>query len=232
MRKLFKVIPLTITLTILIMALLINITSKQVTEEITGEIWKAIIPESLQKTGKEGSNWFQDIMNNEEVKGFIDQYINTDKVKKTIEDMKETATKEVEKAFNEWMEEQEKKLSPGQRFSLNTFRFLTNAKLKGILIIAIIVNIILIAFTMWSFYEWIKPTSWAMALSGVAMLCLAEWLKSTIASLIKITTVTLNCWVYPAIILLVGGIIVRFIYFVIAKIISINHKGVKKDEIS
>ena len=82
MKKIFRLIPLTITLSLLIVALLLNITSKQVTDEITGEIWKAIIPQSLVEQKDKTSSWFQDIMNNENVKGFIDKYIDTEDMNK------------------------------------------------------------------------------------------------------------------------------------------------------
>ena len=235
MKKLFKVIPLTITLSLLIIALLLNITAKQVTDEITGEIWKAIIPQSLIEQKDKTSSWFQDIMNNENVKGFIDKYIDSEevnKVKDKINETKEKAEQEVEKYVDEFIKEQEEKLSPEQRFALNTYRFITNAKLKGILIIAIIINILLIAFTEWSLFKWIKSASWAMAISGVAVLLFTEWLKSSIESLIHIT-VTLKMLTLPSVGLLLGGVIIRFIYFVIATIIKANKdKKEEKDEVS
>ena len=230
MKKLFRVIPLTITLTLLIIALVFNLTSKTIMQEIKDETWKAIVPESLQKSDEKGSNWFQDIMNNESVKGFIDQYIDTDKIKETINDVKETAAEEIEKAVDEFIEEQEKKLSPGQRFALNMYRFITNAKMKGILMILIGINILLMALALWSFVKWIKPTSWALALSGLSILLLTEWLRNTIESLIHVTTITYRALTLPGIILLISGIVIRFIYFVIASIIKANKKEKKNEK--
>ena len=230
MRKLFRVIPLTITLTLLIVSLVLNMTSKTIIQEIKEETWKAIIPESVRNKTEETGDWFQNIMNNESVKGFINQYIDTDKIKETIDDVKENATKEVEKAFDEFVEEQEEKLSPKQKFALNTYRFITNAKLKGILMILIGVNIVLIALALWSPIKWIKPTSWAMALSGLSILLLTEWLRKTIESLIHVTTITYHALIQPGLILLIGGIVIRFIYFVVACIIKANKKEKKKEK--
>lgn len=235
MKKIFRLIPLTITLSLLIIALLLNITSKQVTDEITGEIWKAIIPQSLVEQKDKTSSWFQDIVNNENVKGFIDKYIDTEdmnKLKDKINETKERAQQEIETYVDEFIEEQEEKLSPGQKTALNVYRFITNAKLKGILIIAIIVNILLIAFTEFSLFKWIKSASWAMAISGLSVLLFTEWLKSSINSWIHIT-ITLKMLMIPSIALLVGGIIIRFIYFVVATIIKANkNKKEEADEIS
>lgn len=228
MRKLFRVIPLTITLTLLIISLVLNLTSKTVIEEIKEETWKAIIPEKIRNQSEEAGNWFQDIMKSDKVKEFLDQYIDTDKIKDKIDKTKENVEKEVEKAFDEFVEEQEEKLNPKQKFALNTYRFITNAKMKGILMILIGVNILFIALALWSPVKWIKPTSWACALSGLSILLLTEWLRNTIESLIHVTTITYKALIQPGIVLLVGGIIIRFIYFVMASIIKANKD--KKEE--
>ena len=88
MRKAIRVVSLTFTLILLIIALVLNLTSKKVIDEIKEETWKAIIPESLRDKKESTSNWFQDVMNNDTVKNFVDQYIDTDKIKETIEDVK------------------------------------------------------------------------------------------------------------------------------------------------
>ena len=86
------------------------------------------------------------------------------------------------------------------------------------------VNILLIAIALWSPLKWIKPTSWAMALSGLSILLLTEWLRKTIESLIHVTTITYRALTVPGIVLLISGIIIRFIYFVVAAIIKANKK--------
>lgn len=232
MKKLFKVIPLTITLSLLIIALLLNVTSKQVTEEITGKIWEAIIPQSLVDQKEKTSNWFQGIMDNDNVKGFVDKYLDSEeinKIKDKVNDTKEKATQEIGKYVDDFMKEQEEKLSPEQKIMLNIYRFITNAKLKGILIIAIIINILLIAFAEWSLFKWIKSASWSMALAGLAVLLFTEWLKNSITKWIPIT-LELKMLVYPAIILLIGGIIIRFIYFIIALILKANKDEKETEE--
>ncbi len=237
MGKIIKLITLTITLTLLIIILILNITSKAVTNEIITGIWNKIIPQETVEKAKDNkvTNWFKDLSNNEEVQSFIDKYIDSEevnKIKDKINDTKEQVQEELSKKMNDFIKEQEEKLSPSQKFALNTYRFITNAKLKGIIIIAIIINLLLIAITKLSLYKWIKNLSYSLILSGLGIIFLAAWLKSKIYYIIKVS-VNLGVLSRPGYILLISGIIIIFIYFVTSIIIKSNKKDKEEeDEVS
>ena len=150
--KIIRLITLTITLTLLIIILILNLTSKAVTKEIITEIWNEIIPQEKVEKAKDNkvSKWFKDLSENDDVQNFLDKYLNSDevnKIKDKVTETKEQIQEELSNKVNEFIKEQEEKLSPSQKFALNTYRFITNAKLKGIIIIAIIINLLLIAIT-------------------------------------------------------------------------------------
>lgn len=230
-----RIVFLTITLTLLIIALVFNMTSNKITNEIVNGIIESIIPKETTEKVKDNkiTNWFNDLKENEDVQNFIDQYIGSDtisKAKDKINEVTEEVKKGIEETVDEFIKEQEDKLNPGQKIALNIFRFLTDAKLKGILMILIGLNILLIALVEASIFKWIKSTCWAMALSGVSILLLVEWIKNSIYSLIKLK-VTFPFVTTPAIILLISGIVIRCIYLIISMIIKAN-KGDEENEVS
>lgn len=221
-----RIVFLTITLTLLIIALVFNMTSNKITNEIVNGIIESIIPKETTEKVKDNkiTKWFNNLKENEDVQNFIDQYIGSDtisKAKDKINEVTEEVKKGIEETVDEFIKEQEDKLNPGQKIALNIFRFLTDAKLKGILMILIGLNILLIALVEASIYKWIKSACWAMALSGVSILLLVEWIKNSIYSLIKLK-VTFPFVTTPAIILLISGIVIRCIYLVISMIIKAN----------
>ena len=232
MRKIIRLIFLTITLTLLIIFLVLNLTSKQVTSEIMTEIWNSIIPQETVDNIKDNkiTNWFNDLKNNEKVQNFMDKYLSEDinKVKDKVNEVTDKAKKEVDKAVDEFLKEQEEKLSPSQKFALQVYRLVTDAKSKGVLMVLIVINILLIALAAKSIYKWICPTSISVALSGLSLLLLTEWVKTKIYSLIKIN-VTLSVLNKPAYILLISGVVVFFIYLVLTKILNVN-KNSKEDK--
>lgn len=230
-----RIVFLTITLTLLIIALVFNMTSNKITNEIVNGIIESIIPKETTEKVKDNkiTKWFNDLKENEDVQNFIDQYIGSDtisKAKDKINEVTEEVKKGIEETVDEFIKEQEDKLNPGQKIALNIFRFLTDAKLKGILMILIGLNILLIALAEASIFKWIKSACWAMALSGVSILLLIEWIKNSIYSLIKLK-VTFPFVTTPAIILLISGIVIRCIYLVISMIIKAN-KGDEENEVS
>lgn len=230
-----RIVFLTITLTLLIIALVFNITSKSITNEIVNGIIENIIPTSTTEKVKNNkiTKWFNDLKENEDVQNFIDQYIGNDtisKAKEKLDEVTEEVKKGVEETIDEFIKEQEDKLNPGQKIALNIFRFLTDAKLKGILMILIGLNILLIALVEKSIFKWIKSACWAMSISGVSILLLIEWIKNSIYSLIKLK-VELPFVSTPAIILLISGIVIRCIYLIISMIIKAN-KGGEENEVS
>ena len=231
-----RIVFLTITLTLLIIALVFNMTSNKITNEIVNGIIESIIPKEATEKVKDNkiTKWFNDLKENEEFQNFLDQYIGSDtisKAKDKINEVTEEVKKGIEETVDEFIKEQEDKLNPGQKIALNIFRFLTDAKLKGILMILIGLNILLIALVEVSIYKWIKSACWAMALSGVSILLLKEWIKSSIYNIIKLT-LTLRALTDPAIVLLISGIIIRGIYLIISMIIKANKRGGKENVVS
>ena len=235
--RMIRLITLTITLTLLIIVLVLNITSKAVTNEIITEIWNEIIPQETVEKVKDNkvSKWFKDLSENEEVENFFDKYLNSDevnKIKDQFSETKEQIQEELSKTVENFIKEQEEKLSPSQKFALNTYRFITNAKLKGLIIIAIIINLILIALVEKSFFKWIKNLSCSLVLSGILIILLAGWIKNTIRSVINIS-IRLGVLTRPGFILLISGIIIMFIYFTVSRIIKANKNNKEeKNEVS
>lgn len=234
--KPIRIIFLTITLTLLIIALVFNLTSKSITSEIVNGIIESIIPKETSEKVKNNSitKWFNDLKDNEDVQNFIDQYIGSDtisKAKEKINEVTEEVKKSVEETVDEFIKEQEEKLPTSQKIALNIFRFLTNAKLKGILLILIGVNVLLIALVEKSVFKWIKSAAWALSLSGISIILLTEWIKNSIYNIIKLT-LTFSVLTKPAIILLISGIIIRFVYLIISVIIKANKEEVEEDEVS
>ena len=228
--KTFRSIFLTITLSCFIMMLVLNLASKSILKEVKEEFIKTMIPDNI--ISEESSNWLKEHASSDKIKNFFNQYIDEDLVDKVKDKMKkstESMKKEIENITEEFIKEQEEKLSPKQKLCLNIYRFITNAKLKGILIIAIFINIILLCLTQKSIWKWIRFAGYACIISGDLLILLVEWVKNYFTTTFQIETITLYSVFQPAFFLLIGGIAGCFIYLIISKIVKMNQKE-KDDE--
>ena len=258
MKKIFGTIVLTITLSLLIVLLALNITLKQMINGIVSSSWKTLINVSEKKEGnfkdfideyvsedidtsEIGDLWNSFVGEDGEISSSkIDDIINTNKEKikemtgidisgDMIEDVEEAIkNKDLNKVIEAVMDSQEQRLSPSQRFWLNVAKWLITARMRGILIVCIIINIILLALVQFSFYKWIKPFAWASVISGGLLLAIGYGVQSFLDS-IKYVTVSMGSTIHIGILLLIGGIVLRIGYLVVGIILG-NMKENKKEE--
>ena len=258
MKKIFGTIVLTITLSLLIVLLALNITLKQMINGIVSSSWKTLINVSEKKEGnfkdfideyvsedidtsEIGDLWNSFVGEDGEISSSkIDDIINTnrDKIKEMtgidisgdmIEDVEEAIkNKDLNKVIEAVMDSQEQRLSPSQRFWLNIAKWLITARMRGILIVCILINIVLLALVQFSFYKWIKPFAWASVISGVILLGLGYGVQAFLDS-IKYVTVSMGSTIHIGILLVVGGIVLRIIYLVVGIVLG-NVKENKKEE--
>lgn len=236
MRKKISVFSSTITLVILLFLLILNLNAKKVGNEIWNATWRSIIPEGLVSNDSETKEWFNTILSTgnsqEESENIIDAKSIEKIMKEFSEETKEKKdefTGEYMEKLSEFMEEKEKSMNQQQKQVLGVIRFLSNAKIKYILMILILMVLASIAVTLKSYHKWIPSLAWAMALSGIATIFLCELLKKYIFSYFKIE-VTLNVLIDSAQYLIMGGIIIRIMYLIIESIANINKKIDKEEK--
>ena len=241
MMKKIHVITSTITLAILMILLVFSLFSKKALDEAMTETINSIIPDiSLNEKDSNSNSWFQDIFENEEVKEFMKDYETSEEFEKIKEKWNETkesskekfesAKKEYEEMFNQLIEEQEQYLSPEQQMLINIVKAITNVKIKWLLFVLIVINLVIIAFTEKSFHKWIKSLAWALFLSGIGVIVICYFVKKYLLSFIT-TTITLKALIDPAIMMIVAGVIIRILYLIAEIIIKINKKVDKEEKI-
>lgn len=244
MRKIVDSISLIISLAVIIILLVLNLTAKQALNEIVVEAWKSIIPESITEKIEQGSNWLEKITNNETLK----EYIGEDTIENIKKGLKENTSdeestgglaeqwnstkEELSKYVDEYLQKQEQYLNPEQQMLINFVRLITTTKMKTILLIAMGIVILLMMINQKSIYKWIKNAAWSFILSGVGLFGICFYVKKVILSVINSANITLRVIQTPAFYLILAGIVVRFIYAVFEIIIKINKKNSKEDEIS
>ena len=226
MRKKISVISSTITLTILVFLLVLTVNAKQVTSEIWEATWRSLIPEGLIQDDSEIKNVFsnlfgedsssKNILDNEEINKFIKKFSG-----------------ETEETVEQFIDEQEQNMDPQQQMVINTFRFLSNVKIRYVLMILILLVVCSIAVMQNSYFKWTGSMACALTASGGLLIAFCELLKKYVFSYVRVE-VTLNSLLDPAQYLILGGILMGVLYFVVNAVININKKIDKeeKDEVS
>ena len=254
MRKIIGTVLLTIPLTILITLLALNIALKDMMGDIIGSTWKSLIPSISYNDGNyidDFSSYMNDALEDSDIEdlwgqlqeefgedgGAIQEFIDQNKNKleeitgidfntETIEKITEALeNKDYGELFGELIESQEKKLTPGQRFGLKFLKFIVQSGTRGILIICIIVNLVLIALVQFSFYKWIKALAWATILGGGLLLGLGYGFTSLLGKMNL--NFSMDNIMKNAIYMIILGVVVRILYFVILTVIK-NMKDDKK----
>lgn len=265
--KIFSRIILTITLSLLTVLLVLNITSGKIIDSIIKETWKTIIPSTIldneyidsakewveDKLDKEEvtkiKDWIKNIKNSDEItktkdwinnnedyqelKKFFSETINDEELSK-IKDkvlnseeyktLKNSISKDkIEELTNDFLDKQEKKMDFKERLVFRLFRFLANTKMKGLLIILIVLNIILLIINSWSLYKWLKNVFVSLIISGILLYSISLLINKTINSYIKIN-VSLDIINIPAVIMLISGFVLLFLYTLIIRMIKANSK--------
>ena len=209
---------LVIDLAIWIMFLVISLNSKQILNDIVIESVKSLLPESVTEKIGLGENWLEEIGNNEKVK----KYINGEN---GLSDKWDSTKGEISEYVDEQIEAQEEKLDPKQQMIIKAIRLLTATVLKYFIIAAIVLTIILMIVSYSSFYKWIKGASWSLVISGLLLLLTCVYLEKILAAFISTDNISFRMIQTPAIYLIVGGVIIRFIYKVFEIISNINQKN-------
>ena len=123
---------------------------------------------------------------------------------------------DTKKAIEQEINNYKNSLTDEEKLALKVFNIIDSKKLRIILIIAIIVDLLLIALLQKSAYKWIKNLSHAMFMSGLSVIILSISIKYLIANL---TMIVVN----PKNILTVGittmifGIIISIVYKLMTK---------------
>lgn len=256
MRRIVGTILLTIPLTILITLLALNLILKDMMGDIIGSTWKSFIPSISYKEGNffdQFKEYVNEAFEDEEVEEIfgqlqeefgedgntIQEFIDQNKSKieeitgldlntETIESIKKAIEeKNYGELFEQIIETQEQKLTPGQKFALKCLKFIVTARTRGILIVCIIINIILIALVQFSLYKWIKALAWATAISGGLLFGFSYGFSAFLEKMGM--TISIEPIMKPAIIMIIVGIVVRILYLVIGIILK-NLKDNKKEE--
>ena len=123
---------------------------------------------------------------------------------------------DTQKALNQEINNYKNNMTKEEKFAIRAFEFVSSEKLRIILIISIILDLILIALIQKSTYKWIKNLSYAMTISGLSIIVLAVSIRYLISTttmiVIKIKSITTL-----GIIVLAVGIAIQIIYRLIIK---------------
>lgn len=123
---------------------------------------------------------------------------------------------DVQKSIDQQISNYKNNLTKEEKIALKVFNFINSKKLRIILIISILLDILIIALLQKSVYKWIKILSYTMSMSGLSILILAMSIKYLIS---KITNVIINTEsiLTLGIITLIFGIIILIVYKLMTK---------------
>ena len=133
-----------------------------------------------------------------------------DKSNEMLEDV------ETEKALKQEINNYKKNLTKEEKFAIKVFDFVNSVKLRMILIISIILDIILIAIIQRSTYKWIKNLSYSMTIAGLSIIVLAMSLRYVISTMTMVV-INIKSITTLGIILLAFGIIIQIVYRLMIK---------------
>ena len=161
----------------------------------------------------------QDEQIQEDLSGFIDDFIKN----LSDDDLETLSTEEMQeeiityvKALKQEINNYKKNLTKEEKFAIKVFDFVNSEKLRIILIISIILDIILIALIQRSTYKWIKNLSYAMTIAGLSIIVLAMSLRYVISTMTMVV-INIKSITTLGIILLAFGIIIQIIYRLMIK---------------
>ena len=133
-----------------------------------------------------------------------------DKSNEMLEDV------DTEKALKQEINNYKKNLTKEEKFAIKVFDFVNSVKLRMILIISIILDIILIAIIQRSTYKWIKNLSYSMTIAGLSIIVLAMSLRYVISTMTMVV-INIKSITTLGIILLAFGIIIQIVYRLMIK---------------
>lgn len=133
-----------------------------------------------------------------------------DKSNEMLEDV------DTEKALKQEINNYKKNLTKEEKFAIKVFDFVNSEKLRIILIISIILDIILIALIQRSTYKWMKNLSSAMTIAGLSIIVLAMSIRYVISTMTMVV-INIKSITTLGIILLAFGIIIQIIYRLMIK---------------
>ena len=220
MGKIIKTLTATITLSILMILLVLTLSIKTVTKEIIDAAIKKYIPEETLQTVEEASDEISELLNNQELLDKIKEKTGIEISKEKIEEKIEEGKADIEKKI----EEEFKQRGKAEYFAWKFFQFLQNTKLKGILIILMGLEIIIIMLCQKSIFKWIKNACYSLVLSGGLLYGSGVWIRDYLQKAMETSEITLNAIISPALFLIVTGVIIYLIYCVIARIMKIIQK--------
>ena len=133
-----------------------------------------------------------------------------DKSNEMLEDV------DTEKALKQEINNYKNNLTKEEIFAIKVLDFINSEKLRIILIISIILDIILTALIQKSTYKWIKNLSYAMTISGLSIIALAMSLRYVISTMTMVV-INIKSITTLGIILLAFGIIIQIVYRLMIK---------------
>ena len=133
-----------------------------------------------------------------------------DKSNEMLEDV------DTEKALKQEINNYKKNLTKEEKFAIKVFDFVNSVKLRMILIISIILDIILIAIIQRSTYKWIKNLSYSMTIAGLSIIVLTMSLRYVISTMTMVV-INIKSITTLGIILLAFGIIIQIVYRLMIK---------------
>lgn len=123
---------------------------------------------------------------------------------------------DVQKSIDQQISNYKDNLTKEEKMALRVFNFINSVKLRLIIIISILLDILIIALLQKSIYKWIKNLSYAMFISGLSIVILITSIKYFVS---RITNVVINTEsiLTLGIITLVFGIIILIVYKIMTK---------------
>ena len=160
--------------------------------------------------------------NREVLEEKVGKEITDDMIENAAEQME---SKDMTRAYKQTLENASRNMTTTEKEVLKGYKVLVSKKLKVILFIAMIIDLLLIALLQWSLYKWIKTLGKSMIASGVGIIIASFVISKIVETKAHISNFNTMSLTTTGLIIAGSGLVIVIIYAIIMKLLK------KKDDL-
>ncbi|MCI8460878.1 MAG: hypothetical protein HFE81_05725 [Bacilli bacterium] len=155
--------------------------------------------------------------------------ITDEMISKTEEQLE---SRDLSKVFEQTINNTKNNLPEEAKVVLKGYNFLISLKFRIIILIAMIIDLLLIALIQKSFYSWLKSLGVSAIISGSSLLIMSLSVNVIVTKISSLTDFNVNSLITSGIVLIVSGIVITVIKKIIDKQITKNNQVIEKEDVN
>lgn len=160
--------------------------------------------------------------NREVLEEKVGKEITDEMIEKAAEQVE---TKDLSRAYKQSLENASRNMTTTEKQVLKGYKFIISKKLRIILFIALIIDLLLIALLQMSVYKWIQTLGKSMIASGVGIIIASFVVDKIVETKAHISQFNTSCLTNTGVIIAASGVVIVIVYNIIMKLLK------KKDDL-